>query len=338
MAINVINIDSSEKWDTVVRSFPDYDTYWLSGYVKAFALHGDGEPQLFYYESKNTALRGINVVMKRDIAETPQFAGQMEKNKYFDFSTPYGYGGWLINNPENASTDALFAEYEQYCQKQNIVSEFVRFHPLIKNHTAADPFYQVIRLGEVVAIDLSTPETIWNNFTSKNRNMIRKAIKSGIKIYQGRYPAIYEAFRTVYNQTMDKDHAVDYYYFEPSFYESILEDLPANSQVFYAQTPDGKIIAASIMLIANGKMNYHLSGSLKEYGNLAPTNLLLCEAALWGCENGCKTLFLGGGVGSGADSLFKFKRAICSASISVGISLTLKYTKILWMPGKKTMP
>ena len=49
MAINVINIDSSEKWDTVVRSFPDYDTYWLSGYVKAFALHGAGEPQLFYY-------------------------------------------------------------------------------------------------------------------------------------------------------------------------------------------------------------------------------------------------------------------------------------------------
>ena len=63
------------------------------------------------------------------------------------------------------------------------------------------------------------------------------------------------------------------------------------------------------MLTANGRMNYHLSGSLKEYGTLAPTNLLLYKAALWGCANGFRTFYLGGGVGSGEDSLFKFKRA-----------------------------
>ena len=41
----------------------------------------------------------------------------------------------------------------------------------------------------------------------------------------------------------------------------------------------------------------------------APTNLLLYKAALWGCETGCKTFHLGGGVGSGEDSLFKFKKS-----------------------------
>ena len=69
------------------------------------------------------------------------------------------------------------------------------------------------------------------------------------------------------------------------------------------------MIAASIMLFANGRMNYHLSGSVREYSTFAPTNLLLYTAALWGCENGYKTLYLGGGVGSGEDSLFKFKRS-----------------------------
>ena len=63
------------------------------------------------------------------------------------------------------------------------------------------------------------------------------------------------------------------------------------------------------MLIANGKMNYHLSGSVKEYSSLAPTNLLLYEAALWGSAHSCKTLYLGGGVGSGEDSLLRFKKA-----------------------------
>ena len=63
------------------------------------------------------------------------------------------------------------------------------------------------------------------------------------------------------------------------------------------------------MLVANGRMNYHLSGSLREFANLAPSNLLLYQAAMWGNLQGCKTLYLGGGVGSGEDSLFKFKKA-----------------------------
>lgn len=85
--------------------------------------------------------------------------------------------------------------------------------------------------------------------------------------------------------------------------------MPEEAQIFYAGLPDGTIIAASIMLTVNGRMNYHLSGSLRDYQHLAPTNLLLYRAALWACEQGCQTLHLGGGVGSGEDSLFKFKRA-----------------------------
>lgn len=46
-----------------------------------------------------------------------------------------------------------------------------------------------------------------------------------------------------------------------------------------------------------------------EYRNLAPSNLLLYKAALWGSEQGYKTLHLGGGVGSGDDNLYKFKAA-----------------------------
>ena len=78
--------------------------------------------------------------------------------------------------------------------------------------------------------------------------------------------------------------------------------------MFYA-TYEGKIIAMSIMLFANKQMHYHLSGSLLEYRHLAPSNLLLYKAALWGYEHGFKTLHLGGGVGSGEDNLYKFKAA-----------------------------
>ena len=63
--LTVYTLEQSEQWDAIVRSFKEYDVYWLSGYVKAFKIHGDGEPLLFYYEGNGT--RGINVLMKRDL-------------------------------------------------------------------------------------------------------------------------------------------------------------------------------------------------------------------------------------------------------------------------------
>lgn len=301
--LTVYTLEQAEQWDNIVRSFADHDTYYLSGYVRAFQIHGDGEPLLFCYEGNGT--RGINVVMKRDVAKDKHFSGKLEENTYFDFSCPYGYGGWLI---EGQDTTVLFETYEAWCRKNGIISEFVRFHPVLKNHVGLDSAYDVVPLGETITMDLCSPKTIWENIISKNRNMIRKAQKNGIRIYTGRDPEIYENFRVIYNATMDKDNADPYYYFEKEFYQSVLDDLPYNAQVFYAVYED-KVIAASIMLATNGRMNYHLSGSLREYAHLAPTNLLLYEAALWGNASGCKTLYLGGGVGSGEDGLFKFKRS-----------------------------
>lgn len=310
MSLKVFTLERAEEWDAVVRSFKDHDVYWLSGYVKAFEIHGDGTPMLFCYD--DGATRGINVVMKRDVAKDERFAGKIPEGQYFDFATPYGYGGWII---EGENTGALFREYQDRLMHDCIVSEFVRFHPMVGNHICASSFYEVIRLGDVVHMDLSSPDEIWNNIISKNRNMIRKAVKNGIRIYNGRFPDIYEKFRMIYNGTMDKDAADKYYYFGEEFYKSVLEDLPQNAQVFWAEK-DGQVIAASIMLAANCRMNYHLSGSVREFSSFAPTNLLLYKAALWGSANGYRTLYLGGGVGSGEDSLFKFKRAFYKGDLN----------------------
>ena len=301
--IKVLGLEQSDEWDGIVRSFTEYDTYWLSGYVKAFFLHGDGIPLMVYCE--NGDARGINVVMKRSLPPMPDNEEGFHTDEWFDFSTPYGYGGWLI---EGETSEGLFTEYEKWCLNNNIISEFVRFHPVIDNQRYSAGSYEVVHLGNTVTIDTSSPEVIWENITSKGRNTIRKAQKNGIKIYNGRSRELYRIFKEIYDGTMDKDHAEEYYYFSDEFYESILEDLSTNAQVFYAEY-EGKIIAASIMLAVNGRMNYHLSGSLREYANLAPSNLLLYQASLWGCANGCKTLYLGGGVGSSEDSLYTFKKA-----------------------------
>ena len=70
-----------------------------------------------------------------------------------------------------------------------------------------------------------------------------------------------------------------------------------------------KIIAVAIIIGTNKMLNYHLSGSLREYSSMAATNLLLYETALWGNANGYKTFHLGGGVGAADDGLLHFKKA-----------------------------
>lgn len=295
--IRLFDLSQSEEWDATVRSFIEYDVYYLSGYVKAFYIHGDGDPYLLYYIGEN--LKALYVFMKR----------KTSIGGYFDSVTPYGYGGVLFEG--NTSEENLQAFWNAYVEKmkaEGIVDNFVRYHPVLKNAILMKQISTVIDLGKTIAFDLESPEVIWDNIISKNRNMIRKAEKNGIEIRHGKDLELFKDFKRIYNATMEKDHAEEYYFFNDAFYESIHRDLNDNYEMFYA-VMDGQIIAMSIMLFANKQMHYHLSGSMIEYRNLAPSNLLLYKAALWGCEQGYKTFHLGGGVGSGEDNLYKFKAA-----------------------------
>ena len=295
--IHVYDISQRQEWDSVVRSFEEYDVYYLSGYVRAFQIHGDGEPQLLLYEQDG--LRAIYVYMRRKTAI----------EGWYDSITPYGYGGVLFEgDTKEEKLKVFWNAYMQKMKDENIVCNFVRYHPVLANAVPMKVVSDVIGLGKTVAFHLDSPEVIWQNIVPKNRNMIRKAERNGIEIHHAADMSLFEDFVRIYNATMDKDNAEEYYYFGEDFYKSIHEDLDGHYEMFYA-IYEGQIIAMSIMLFANKQMHYHLSGSVLEYRNMAPSNLLLYKAALWGCEHGYKTLHLGGGVGSGEDNLYKFKAA-----------------------------
>lgn len=302
--MEVIDIKYAEKWDCIVKSFTNYDIYYLSGYVKAFQIHGDGVPLLFIYEKKGA--KAMCVLMKRDVADDIFFKDKIEKDRYFDAVTPYGYGGFVFDGKVNISD--LDEEFSQSLKDNGINSVFFRFHPVLNNAAENEALVNIIPLGNTITMDLTSPDVIWNNLTSKNRNMIRKAEKSGVEIHHSDNPKLFKSFKEIYDETMREDNAEDYYFFTEKFYQSIAQDLTGNFEIFYA-TLDDKIISIAIMIFANGRMHYHLSGSLREYRSLAPSNLLLYKAALWGCEQGFSIFHLGGGVGSGQDPLYKFKAA-----------------------------
>ena len=93
-------MSQSAEWDATVRSFAEHDLYYLSGYVKAFHIHGDGDPYLLYYE--DNGVRAIYVYMRRKTA----------LEGVFDSVTPYGYGGVLFEgDTSEANLQAFWAAY-----------------------------------------------------------------------------------------------------------------------------------------------------------------------------------------------------------------------------------
>ncbi|MCC8036168.1 MAG: GNAT family N-acetyltransferase [Rikenellaceae bacterium] len=285
------------RWDNIVTSFKNYDVYYLKGYLLPFCIHGDGIPQLLYYE--NNGLRGICAVLKRAIQDTG----------LFDVTTPYGYGGFIWEGDITDDNIRIFTNIF-HCKmvENNIVSGFFRYHPILENANAVRSSLPVTDLGETIDISLESEEIIFANFTSQNRNKIRKAIKNDVTVSSGKGKELFDKFIPIYYATMDRDNASTYYYFSREFFEAIDTRLKDNYRIFYACHED-KIISASLILYANKFIHYHLSGSLAEYRSLAPTNLLLYEAAKWGSRNGFTRFHLGGGLGSKDDRLLDFKRS-----------------------------
>lgn len=300
----ILSHKDKREWNSLVKSFEKWDVYYLHEYAISFMEHGDGDPLLIYYEDINCRL--CYVVMLNDISEMHAFKGKLLPRKYFDLTTPYGYGGPLIDgNFSDTSKRNFRSELYNYCVSENIVSEFFRFHPLLNNQMYLEDMDQVVELKKTIVIDTMSHEKINNNMVSKCRNMIRKAEKMGISIKYDSGENIDE-FIKIYESTMKNNHAETYYYFERKYYDYILDEMASNTIIFYSYFEES-IISAAIFFYNEKYMHYHLSGTLKEYRHMASMNLLLNKASLWASDHGISVLHLGGGVDQ-SDSLFKFKK------------------------------
>lgn len=300
--LKIINGNNAEEWNALVKGFRNWDVYYLFEYANSLSVHGDGEPLLICYEDDKCRI--CYAVMRRDIGSSSQFAG-LDTDSLSDLETPYGYGGPLAEGEIDAKSRVAFeCELNKYCKSEGIVSQFVRFHPLLGNHAVLPETIETRALHETIYVDLASLETIDANMDSKNRNMVRKAQKSGVTIECCSIND-YRDFMEIYIETMDRDAAADYYYFQEDYFEA-LRTLHDNACIFYAIL-DGERIGGSIILYNDRYIHYHLSGTRTEYRGVASGNLLLYEIARWGSVRGIRQFHLGGGLGSD-DGLFRFKK------------------------------
>lgn len=303
--IELIRYDQAKRWNDTVKSYQNADVYYLCEYATSFMENEDGTPYLLSYEGEGCRL--CYPIIEKDIADFSKFHNILAHGKYFDWNTPYGYGGPLadVDHFTQTQQEQFKEELFALAKSRGVVSQFLRFHPLLQNQHVCDAAIENVYIKDTIFIDMDTDEDLLVQMDSKNRNLIRKAIKSGIVIEHDKGSRIAD-FMRIYETTMDRDNATKFYYFPREYYDYMKDHMGEETEYFYA-FKDDVMVAASIFFYSGDSMHYHLSANLVDYRTYAPTNLILYTAANWGREMGLKKLHLGGGLGV-EDSLFHFKK------------------------------
>ena len=295
----ILTLEDKEKWNEIVTSFSSYDVFYLVEYVQAFQLHGEGEPLLFYYDDGKT--KAINVIMKRDIAEMECFKNKIENNKYFDATSPYGYGGFIIEGEDYQKVNEA---YSKFCKESNIVCEFVRFHLIEHYENKYNGEALSIKHNIVRSLDLN-PENMLMDFEHKVRKNIKKANRNNLQIQIDTEGKTLDSFLEIYYKTMDRNNAEKDYYFSKKFFEAI--NTMKNHFVYFNVLYEGKIISTELVIHSKNNCYSYLGGTLSEYFDLRPNDFLKYEIIKWAYEKGIKNFILGGGYGSEDDGIYRYK-------------------------------
>ena len=293
-----MHIEITDRWNDKLVNFSENqkDIYFTESYVKLAAGKDEVPLCIICEECEKTML-------------LPFLRSEFEF--FFDFETPYGYGGPISNNNDNEWNEKALKEIIKYFASENYLAGFLRFHPLLNNSELCRNNFTVIDARKTVAIDTSVDEEkIWmTQISSKNRNMIRKAEKNGLAFERDNEFKYIDDFKKLYSSTMNRLDADDFYYFDDIYFKRFVEIF--NGKGFLGCIKkDNEIISAALFMYESSWGHYHLAGSNRDYSSLGANNLLLWKVACEMHKEGVKEFHLGGGTNSDEEnSLFKFKHS-----------------------------
>ena len=279
------------------------DIYFEDNYGKLYEKNENGKFEKFEIINENGKI--VNRFLVREIPT------KIDGKTYYDIVTPYGYGGPVIESlTGNKETliNAYETEFSKYCQEKNIVSEFVRFHPIVKNYEDFEKIYNPEYSRKTLITKLNEDDVVQNQFGKSCRKNIRQAINKGITYKVTEAPENIGTFKEIYYSTMDRNNATDYYYFDDEYFDDILKYF-RNNVILVEAIFEEKTIAAGLYFIYKNMIHIHLSGTITEYLYLSPAYILRYAVTLWGIEKGYEIIHHGGGRSSSEeDTLYLFKK------------------------------
>lgn len=278
-----------------------HDMYHLPEYAVLCARQEQGEPVAFIAE-EGEACFFVPLILRPLPVHLARAAPGWR-----DATCPYGYPG-PVASVEAAEFLARAAQaFRGTLAEHRVVSAFLRLHPMLS--PPPEPLAQLghmVQHGETVSIDLTLPhEELWRQIRENHRRGIRRCQRLGYRVVIDDWDW-YEAFQSVYRETMVRVGAALYYFFDPAYFEDLRAALGPRLHLAVVLA-EGELAAAGLFFREGGIVQYHLGGTRDRYLPLAPAKLLFHEVSQWARHQGCQRLHLGGGVGGREDSLFRFK-------------------------------
>lgn len=306
----LFSLDNEQlDWNKKINHLNVKDIFYSSEYCSLYKEEQDGKAYLFVFQNDD-GREVYYCFFKREVNDLPFMKEDSFPNKWYDIITvAYGYGGPLTECSDEALMKNFRRAFEDYCQKENIITEFIRFHPLLQNQKYLKERMEVIYDRETVYIDLSkTEEEIFQQYHKNHQRNVKKALKNELefRVFHGEEALLMVGdFYDLYKQTMDKLNAAAFAYFSPQYIHELLTKL-RNKAFIGAVFYQGRMIAAALCMYEAGSLHYHLGCSDQQFLPLGTNVFLLHNIALYGKSILCRSFHLGGGH-VGRDSLFQFK-------------------------------
>ncbi len=236
-----------------------------------------------------------------------------------DVTSVYGYPGPLAwgCEPGDAFTTEAWAALVDTWREQRVVSAFTRFHPLLENVALVpaesgpgafdDIEGSIVATGSTVSVDLKlADEATRKRYGQDLRRRIDSNRRAGLATIHDTEWEHLAAFAALYRETMDRNDASAYYYFDEADFERLRAALDDRLQLLVTMVDDA-VAAAGLVTEFEGIVQVHLAASSDAWRHRSPTKVLLDDAIRWARDRGNVVLHLGGGRGGREDSLFWFK-------------------------------
>ena len=289
------------KYDEYIKKCLTYTPYHLTEFLLAEETAEDGITKIFLYEEE-AQFALFPMVIRRINGLFPLLK---DEDDIYDMITPHEYGGILSNCQSGRIYDELLKNIFYYCRKNNIIFQFIRFNPYLRDlpNRFIDNNYKVIHSCTQVYVNLvQSKEEIADHYKSNVRRGIRRAKREDLcfEIVNKSKENI-DIFQQMYDKAMERLNAEEFLYFNANyFYELMKCDC---SRLCFVKDQDNTVIACSILLLGKDAVYYHLSCLDRKFAIKRPMNFLMDSMILWSKKMGYKIFHLGGG----SKSLLLFK-------------------------------
>lgn len=291
-----------QEWNDLLKRLPKEkrDVYFTPSYYSLYEAYGDGEACCFVFESDSKL--ALYPFLKNSITTL----GYELDKEYYDIQGAYGYNGVLASTSDSSFIAAFWEAFDAWCRENDVIAEFMRFHPVMKNHLLGEEHFKLIHDRNTVYLDLTqSEEVIFQGFEKSTRKHIQKAEQT-IEIRPAKNTEEnVEIFNRIYRENMEHVNSIPYLFFNLQHFRNMFNQ--DNIEFFIAWQGDIPIACYSGLVSEEYYGNY-LRASLTDYNRTGVNTLMYWSMIKSAKAHGCHYVHFGGGTsGDPENSLLKYK-------------------------------